>query len=278
MLSDDGASFRLQPERLTYVKPIISKPGGDTGLYDLNLTINFEAPATAVSAVTPFGLSVLSFEQIRPGAEYDQAVLAGKSSGWTPSMPITAFQDEIKRVEKLYSDKKAAEDKLAELKKKSGTDPNENNDLDARIKSLGDQISAWNKRGHALGPTNIVVTMTEQPHLPQNLFLLTTAEVFAYSKSDISKAISDNLNQVITSARPQGQGTKLAQQGALVIAALNASQVVDQKKAALDQLPPDATDLARKTAARELEIAKIQANIAYVAAGRSPPYPDVFGG
>jgi hypothetical protein len=120
--------------------------------------------------------------------------------------------------------------------------------------------------------------MTEQPHLPQNLFLLTTAEVFANSKSDISKAISDNLNQVITSARPQGQGTKLAQQGALVIAALNASQVVDQKKAALDQLPPDATDLARKTAARELEIAKIQANIAYVAAGRSPPYPDVFGG
>ena len=70
----------------------------------------------------------------------------------------------------------------------------------------------------------------------------------------------------------------MAQQGALVIAALNASLVVDQKQAALNQMPQAATDIARKMAARELEIAKIQANVAHVAAGRAPPYPDVFGG
>ena len=34
----------------------------------------------------------------------------------------------------------------------------------------------------------------------------------------------------------------------------------------------------RKIAARDLEIAKIQANIAHVTAGRTPPYPDAFGG
>jgi hypothetical protein len=63
-----------------------------------------------------------------------------------------------------------------------------------------------------------------------------------------------------------------------MIAALEASKIVDQKQAALDQLPQDAPDIARKTASRDLEIAKIKANVAYVAAGRAPPYHDAFGG
>ena len=170
VLSDDGASFRLQPERLVYVRPLSLKPGTDTGMYDLNFSINFEAPAAVTSAVSTFGLSVLSFEQIRQGGDYDKTVLAGKSSGWTPAMPITAFQEEINRVETLYSDKKAAEDKLAELKAKPEADEKEIAHLGASIKSLSDQISTWRQKSHALGPTNIVVKMTEQlAHLPQNL-------------------------------------------------------------------------------------------------------------
>ena len=106
--------------------------------------------------------------------------------------------------------------------------------MEASINSLSDQIAAWRQKGHALGPTNIVVKMTEQPHLPQNVFLLTAAEVFANSKSEISRAISDNLNQVLAGATPQSQSAKMAQQGALVIAALNASLVIDQKQVALN--------------------------------------------
>ncbi|WP_315827847.1 hypothetical protein [Bradyrhizobium sp. SZCCHNG3015] len=114
--SPDKLNFRLQPHYFAYDHAIqaASSPGEIKTPYDLTYTVTFEG-AGGGQAVTPFGMAVLSFQQISESIALDAKGLSQKSSGWTPIMPTTdAHTTAMQRITTLYDAVEALPAQIAE--------------------------------------------------------------------------------------------------------------------------------------------------------------------
>jgi hypothetical protein len=387
VFSEDALSFRLQPNHLAFIRPIKSSKAptdgtndDGSGFYDLTYTTTYESSSSGQSTVS-FAMAVLAFEQLKPQTVLTGPVLAGKSSGWTVTMPVVATHAaEIQKISALYDRKKDAEDKVKALpaqiaaseKKvreaadallklfsrpalnatqdalKEGAalanqtiagedfddvilvakldgDPNTNpstgdaaqapkkriarqqamrananirskatelktmaeaglklrSDLEQANKDLTStktETAAWAAKTHGSGPANVKVGLKEKPHLPTNIFLLTAADAFASSKSDISQFVSSNLLQTLNLQDKSTETQKLSDQASLVIGANTALNAAKAAETDLNNLSADAPEQTKRDKATAFENAKIAANVAFVKACQPAPYPGSYGG
>jgi hypothetical protein len=225
------------------------------------------------------------FDDVIQNAKLDADPTIAPAPGDTAAQ---ATQKKIERQRKVRANqayrakvndlKSAAEDGLKNLADKAQTDA----DLAAKESDItrwrGAPLNQDSTTKHAVGSFSVMVEIREQPYLPTNYFLLTAADLFANSKQDVSTFISQNAIQTLGLQSRDDQVKKISDQAQLVIAAMSALNAAQDAKAALDSLPPDATDQQRRAAKLALDTAKINANIAYLKAGMDAPYKDVFGG
>jgi hypothetical protein len=114
VFSEEGTSFRLQPNYFSYQLPLVAEESPEDR-YDTTFTFAFE-PSAAGQTVTPFGLAILVFQQLKRSTILDKDDLIGKSSGWTPIPPLAeAALAEVKRVKDMYDTQATLSAKVAEF-------------------------------------------------------------------------------------------------------------------------------------------------------------------
>jgi hypothetical protein len=148
----------------------------------------------------------------------------------------------------------------------------------AELDSKKNEVALWAKKTYPLGPINVKVSLKEKSYAASNLLLLTAADAFAASKQDLSGFITQTLTQSLGLQPRDEKVSKLAEQAQLQIAAKVAYNAVQNAQAELTTLGSDAPDLVRRQKAFAVELAKISANLAFVKAGLTPPFPEAFGG
>jgi hypothetical protein len=143
------------------------------------------------------------------------------------------------------------------------------------LQSKEREIQAWRAAEHPWGAANIKVNLREKPDLPTNLLLLTAADAFLASSKDLS-TISQNVVQGFGLESKDARIQKLSDQAQLLIAAKSAFNVAKNAAADLDALATDASDQVNK--ALVVEVARINANVAFIKAGLVPPFSEAFPG
>jgi hypothetical protein len=378
MFSDDGLSFRLQPTHFSYQRPINKNKDDNIAKFDLTYTFTFE-PIGGGQTVTPFAMAVLAFRQLTVNKTLNESILNGKSSGWTPVLPMTEPQTNKSRLNtELFTSREqlaasvarfshelvAAEasartlmDSLlaiegqpplgptddplekgmafsakltrgekfddalftAQLDSEPATNPavaSEPMDVAVRkttrqrairenslyrasvrdLKSVAEnsaklradlkqaafdlqgkesEIQAWRATEHPWGAANIKVNLREKPDLPTNVLLLTAADAFLASSKDLS-TLSQNIVQGFGLEGKDARLQKISDQAQLLIAAKTALNVAKNAAAELADLATDASDQAKRDKAFAVEVARINANVAFLKAGFAPPFPDAF--
>jgi hypothetical protein len=224
------------------------------------------------------------FDDVLVAARLDGDLTATPVPGDTPAQ---LTQKKIVRQQKMRNNAayraKVSDLKLtAELGLKNRADKKQ---AEIDLASKEKAIKAWARDPldidnveHLLAPVSVRVTITEQPYLPTNYFLLTAADSLASSKSDITTFISQNAIQALGLEGRDAQVNKVSDQAQLLVAAMGALNTAQDAQAAFDKLLPTATDQEKRQVKLALDTAKINANVAYLKAGLDPPFKDAFGG
>ncbi len=126
-------------------------------------------------------------------------------------------------------------------------------------------------------PVNIIVSIKEQISKPENTFLMTAAEILEGSKEGIKQTIAQHVTPEGREQLRQARIAELSARADLVVAAMEARRVAEEREIAFDALPTEASKTEILNAKHTLETAKIRANIAALKAGLSLPYRDVHG-
>lgn len=148
----------------------------------------------------------------------------------------------------------------------------------AELAAVEGQIAILERDRPLFSPVNIVVTIKEQNSKPENKFLMTAAEILEGSSEGIKNTLLANLTPEGREQLRKQQQAQLGAQADLVIAAMEARKVAEERAIALKGLKAGASEVEILNAKHAVETARIQANMAARNAGLSPPYPSVFGG
>jgi hypothetical protein len=147
----------------------------------------------------------------------------------------------------------------------------------AELNKRTETIATWENGERLMGPFSVRVTMTEQPFLPKNIFLLTAAEAFAASQKDLSGFITQSVTQGLGLESKDIQIGRIEAQGKLLLAAMGTLNAARDAQFEADNLPADATEQTKRAKELALEIARFNANIAHLKAGLQPPFPEATG-
>lgn len=153
--------------------------------------------------------------------------------------------------------------------------------LDLKRKELAEveaQIAALERDEPIFAPVNIIVSIKEQISKPENKFLMTAADILEGSKDGVKSALIANLTPEGRAQQRKEEADRLADEGALVLTAMEARRLAQEREIALKSLPAGATEIETLNARSALDAARVQANIAALRAGLTPPYRDAFGG
>ena len=145
------------------------------------------------------------------------------------------------------------------------------------LAAVAAEIKALENDTPVFAPVNIIVSIKEQISKPENTFLMTAAEILEGSKEGIKQTI---VQRVTPEGREQLRQTRIAELSAradLVIVAMEARRVAEEREIAFDALPAGASKTEILNAKHTLETAKIRANVAALKAGLALPYRDVHG-
>lgn len=146
------------------------------------------------------------------------------------------------------------------------------------LEAVEAQIANLERKPLVFAPVNIVVGIKEQISKPENKFLMTAAEILEGSSEAVKNTITSNLTVAGREQQRKEQVELIAEQANLVVAAMDASRLAQEREIALKSLPTTATPLERLNAKSALDAARVQANIAALRAGLTPPYRDAFAG
>jgi hypothetical protein len=148
----------------------------------------------------------------------------------------------------------------------------------AELSAVESEIAALESERPVFAPVNIVISIKEQISKPENTFLMTAADILEGSKQGIKEVIVSNVTQEGRERQRQEELDALSRRSTLVLAALEARRLAQEREVAFKSLPAGASELEVLNSRHSLEAAKVQANIAALKADMSPPFRDVFGG
>jgi hypothetical protein len=94
----------------------------------------------------------------------------------------------------------------------------------------------------------------------------------------VKSALLANLTSEGREQQQKQKLTLLGTQAELVVSAMEARRLAQEREIALKSLPAGAAEVDVLNARHSLDTAKVQANVAALKAGLSPPYRDAFGG
>jgi Zn-dependent M16 (insulinase) family peptidase len=125
------------------------------------------------------------------------------------------------------------------------------------------------------GALNIKVTILEQPHLAQNKFLMTVADIFANSQTDLKQLATQTATQALGLQSKDAIQQKLEDKNKLLNEADTALATAKDAEKALQ----NASEAERNQKETALRVAKRNANVAFAKAGFSLgdlPYQDSY--
>ncbi len=146
------------------------------------------------------------------------------------------------------------------------------------LEAVEAQIAELESKPLVFAPVNIVVSIKEQISKPENRFLMTAAEILEGSHEAVRDVITANLTPAGREQQRKEQVEEIAERASLVMAAMETKRLADEKDLAWKALPSAASPLDKVNAKSALEQARVQANIAALRAGLTPPFKEAFGG